>query len=67
MAAPLGALAFMEWLLFELLRMAYRPSQDMLTFLGAEKYGVRLFKRVMPSKPKGLLFFHPWNSALSSW
>jgi hypothetical protein len=39
-AATLCCLAFAEWLLFELLRSPYRPPQDMLTFLGTEKYAV---------------------------
>lgn len=39
-AVTLCALAFAEWLLFELLRTPYRPPQDMLTFLGIEKYAV---------------------------
>lgn len=32
--------AVIEWLMFELIRMPYRPPNDMLTFLGTEKYGV---------------------------
>jgi hypothetical protein len=35
------AFAFTEWILFELLRMPYRPPVDMLTFLGRqEKHAV---------------------------
>jgi hypothetical protein len=34
------AVAFAEWLMFELLRTPYRPPHDMLTFLGTEKYGL---------------------------
>jgi hypothetical protein len=37
------AVAFSEWLMFELLRTPYRPPHDMLTFLGAEKYGLVAF------------------------
>ena len=32
--------AFLEWLLFELLRTPYAPPRDMLTLLGQEKYQV---------------------------
>ena len=32
--------AFIEWLLFELLRTPYAPPRDMLTLLGQEKYQV---------------------------
>ena len=45
--ATLCVLAFAEWLLFELLRTPYRPPQDMLTFLGTEKYGVILLMVAM--------------------
>src|SRR5205809_5306993 len=38
--ATLCALAFIEWVLFELVRTPYRPPDDMLTFLGQEKYAV---------------------------
>jgi len=34
------SLVFVEWLLFELIRIPYRPPADMLTFLGTEKYAV---------------------------
>lgn len=34
------AFAFVEWLMFELLRTPYRPPHDMLTVLGTEKYGL---------------------------
>ena len=36
-------IAFLEWLLFELIRTPYRPPHDMLTLLGQEKYGVAGF------------------------
>ena len=36
----LCSLVFVEWLLFELTRSPYRPPDDMLTFLGTEKYAV---------------------------
>lgn len=32
-------IAFVEWLLFELIRTPYGPPHDMLTLLGQEKYG----------------------------
>lgn len=32
------AVAIFEWLMFELLRMPYRPPADMRTMLGMEKY-----------------------------
>jgi hypothetical protein len=32
--------AVVEWLLFELVRIPYRPPNDMLTLLGQEKYAV---------------------------
>ena len=38
-----SAVAFVEWLMFELLRTPYRPPADMLTLLGTEKYGLITF------------------------
>lgn len=32
-----------EWLLFELIRMPYRPPFDMSTFLGQEIFAIELF------------------------
>ncbi len=34
------SLAFVEWILFELIRAPYRTPHDMTTFLGTEKYTV---------------------------
>src|SRR5947208_3014103 len=34
------AVAVVEWVLFELIRIPYRPPHDMLTLLGQEKYSV---------------------------
>ncbi|SFI81486.1 hypothetical protein SAMN05421753_112188 [Planctomicrobium piriforme] len=39
-AKLLCSIAFMQWLLFELIRIPYRPPEDMLTLLGTEKYGL---------------------------
>jgi hypothetical protein len=39
-AAATILLALIEWLLFELVRIPYRPPYDMLTLLGQEKYAV---------------------------
>jgi hypothetical protein len=36
-----------EWLLFELIRLPYRPPNDMTTFLGVEKYAVMNFMVAM--------------------
>ena len=40
-------IAFVEWLLFELIRTPYRPPNDMATLLGQEKYGVVGFMGVI--------------------
>ena len=40
-------IAFVEWLLFELIRTPYRPPHDMRTLLGQEKYGVVGFMGVL--------------------
>jgi hypothetical protein len=41
------AVALVQWLLFELIRIPYRPPHDMLTFLGQEKYSVIGFMGVV--------------------
>jgi hypothetical protein len=39
--------AVVEWLLFELIRIPYRPPQDMKTLLGQEKYSVVVFMEIL--------------------
>ena len=39
-AGAICGLAFLEWVLFELIRAPFRPPQDLTTFLGTEKYAV---------------------------
>ena len=43
LTAGITSVCVLEWLLFELLRVPYRPPQDMTTFLGTEKYTVIAF------------------------
>ena len=35
-------IAFIEWLLFELTRLPYRPPEDMKTLLGTERFVIHL-------------------------
>ena len=63
-AATLCGLAFLEWVLFELLRAPYRPPHDMTTFLGTEKYAVIAFMSVLAVLGFGLLF---WWAVSSTW
>lgn len=41
------AVFVVEWLLFELIRIPYRPPEDMRTLLGVEKYGVAYFMALL--------------------
>lgn len=41
--AGVVAICLLEWVLFELLRVPYRPPKDMTTFLGTEKYTLLAF------------------------
>ena len=63
-AAAICGLAFMEWLLFELIRAPYRPPQDMTTFLGTEKYAVIA---LMVGLGIGGLSLILWWAARSTW
>lgn len=63
-AAAILALAFIEWILFELIRAPYRPPRDMTTFLGTEKYAVIAFMLLLALVGFGLMC---WWAARSAW
>ena len=63
-AAAILVLAFIEWILFELLRAPYRPPEDMTTFLGTEKYAVIAFMLLIALVGLGLI---SWWGLRSAW
>ena len=63
-AAAILVLAFIEWILFELLRAPYRPPEDMATFLGTEKYAVIAFMFLLALVGLGLMC---WWALRSAW
>ncbi len=63
-AITIFCLVFAEWVLFELIRVPYRPPQDMLTFLGTEKYAVMALMMGVAVVGAMLLV---WWSLRSSW
>jgi hypothetical protein len=63
-AATVVSLALVEWVLFELVRMPYRPPQDMTTFLGTEKYTVIAFMLLLAVSGLGLFL---WWAVRSTW
>jgi hypothetical protein len=62
--AALFGLAFIEWVLFELIRAPYRPPRDMTTFLGTEKYAVIAFMLFLAVVGFSLMC---WWAARSAW
>lgn len=56
--------ALVEWGLFELARMPYRPPADMRTFLGREKYAVFLFMGATALVGGGLILYFLATSTL---
>jgi hypothetical protein len=62
-AATIVALAFIEWVLFELIRAPYRPPKDMTTFLGTEKYAVIAFMLLLALFGLGLMCLWAVRSA----
>ena len=63
-AVAILVLAFIEWILFELIRAPYRPPQDMTTFLGTEKYAVIAFMLLLALVGLGAMC---WWAARSAW
>jgi len=64
LAATISSLAFVEWVLFELIRTPYRPPQDMTTFLGTEKFPVMAVMLVLAVVGFGLVL---WWAVRSTW
>jgi len=64
-AVAILALAFIEWVLFELLRAPYRPPEDMTTFLGTEKYAVIAFMMLLAGVGLGFMCWWAARSACS--
>lgn len=63
-AVAICGLAFAEWSLFEIIRIPYRPPQDMTTFLGTEKYAV---VALMLGLAVGGFGFVSWWAARFAW
>ena len=63
-AVAILTLTFIEGILFELIRAAYRPPEDMRTFLGTEKYAVIAFMVFLAAVGLSLMC---WWAARSAW
>ena len=64
LAAVIVVLTFVEWILFEFLRIPYRPPDDMTTFLGTEKYPLILFMFALGICGFGLII---WWAVRCTW